>query len=60
MVAILVAAMLLFTTVAVSSIFCDEESIDEHFEEFTWEDGSGGDDSGICGGGDDMGPGGPQ
>jgi len=48
MFAIFVVAVLLFTTTAVSSIFCDresdsEESGDDTLEEFSWEDGSGGD-----------------
>ena len=55
----LVVAMLLFTTIAVSSAFCDEGSGDDTFEEFPpEEDGSGG-DAGTCGG-DPVGPGGPQ
>ncbi len=64
MFAIFVVAVLLFTTTAVSSIFCDgesdsEESGDDTFEEFSWEDDSGG-DAGTCGGGDHPGPGPPQ
>ena len=57
---ILVMAVLLFTTIAVSSVFCDEGSGDDTFYEFPLvEDGSGG-DAGPCGGGDHPGPGGPQ
>jgi hypothetical protein len=56
----LVVAMLLFTTIAVSSAFCDEGSGDDTFVEFPLEeDGSGG-DAGTCGGGDHPGPSGPQ
>ncbi|KYK34681.1 MAG: hypothetical protein HXS48_15390 [Theionarchaea archaeon] len=58
---ILVVAMLLFTTIAVSSVFCDEEPGDNNFEEFSGEDGSDdGGDPGPCGGGDHPGPGPPQ
>ena len=56
----LVVAMLLFTTIAVSSAFCDEGSGDDTFDEFPpGEDNSGG-DAGTCGGGDPGGPGPPQ
>lgn len=58
--AILVVAMLLFTAIAVSSVFCDEEPGGNNFAEFSGEDGSGDGDPGPCGGGDPGGPGPPQ
>lgn len=56
---ILAVAVLLFTTVAVSSVFCDEELGDDDSGDFSWEDDSGGDVN-PCGGGDHPGPSGPQ
>lgn len=56
---ILVVAMLLLTTIAVSPIFCDGESSEGSLGEFSWQDGSG-DDNGTCGSGHEPGPGGPQ
>lgn len=62
---VLVVAMLLFTTIAVSSAFCNEgfsneESGDDNFVEFSGEDGSGDGDPEPCGGGHGGGDGGPQ
>jgi hypothetical protein len=59
MLTMLVVAMLLFTTVAVSSVFCDGELDDGNFREFLWEDGPGG-HANPCGGGDHPGPSNPQ
>lgn len=59
MVVMVVVAMLLFTTIAVSSLFCEEELSDDNFVEFSGEDDGSG-DAGPCGGGDYPGPGGPQ
>ena len=56
---ILAVAILLFTTVAMSSAFCDKEQSDDNFGEFSCERGSGG-DVGICGGGDHPPPSSPQ
>jgi hypothetical protein len=57
--AILVMAVLLFTTFAVSSVFCDEELSDDSSRIFLPEEGSG-NDAGTCGGGGGGGDGGPQ
>ena len=59
MFAVVVVAMLLFTTIAVSSLFCEEELGDDNFKEFSGEDDGSG-DAEPCGGGDLPGPGPPQ
>ena len=56
---VLVVAMLLFTTIAVSSAFCDEDSGEVTFEFPLGEDEPGG-DAGTCRRGDHPGPSGTQ
>lgn len=51
--------MLLFTAIAVSSVFCNEEPGGNNSGESSGENGSGDDDPEPCGGGDLPGPGPP-
>ena len=56
---LVVVTALLFSTIAISTVFSNIETDEGISKEFSWE-GDDSQDAGICGGGDLPGPGGPQ